>query len=677
MLTRALLFLIVLLPVTGVRSVFSQTAGSLQALYKTATHDTARCRILHAIIEAEADEKHWPRYNEQLEALAAKNLGDLSDKDICYPVFQKYLGAALNNKAVILQNKGKSAAALPCYFKSLRLRESAGDTAGIGETLNNIGLIYHAQGNIPMAIDYYQRSLKFQELIHDVPGMSTTILNLGVISSDQGDLNLSHTYFLRSYALLQTTGDDYGKAYCLNNLANSYQKRGELQKADSTYRQSLALREKIQDTKGIAYSCLNLGVLQTLLDSSAAQKKIPEELYRSLSLFRQLEDKEGIANVLFRLGQLFFKNNDFQKARRYAEESYTLSRELGYPENIRNASGLLYTIYKASGHSAKALEMYELYSHMRDSIFNESLRRISLGKQFQYEFDKRVTADSVKAAEQQKVMAARISKERTQRIAVTSLLVLTIVFSGFVMNRWNIIRKQKKQIQEQHAELRSEKKKSDDLLLNILPEETAEELKKTGNAQAMKHEDVSVMFVDFANFTKAAEQLEAEELVNEIHYCYSNFDQIISAFSIEKIKTIGDGYMCAAGLPLAHPDHALTIVKAALQLQRFMQSYKEERVRRQQPFFEARIGIHSGPVVSGVVGIKKFAYDIWGDTVNIAARMESSGVPGRVNISEATYEKVKDYFRTEFRGMQAAKNMGDVKMYFVLDEICSNNSRNE
>jgi len=202
-------------------------------------------------------------------------------------------------------------------------------------------------------------------------------------------------------------------------------------------------------------------------------------------------------------------------------------------------------------------------------------------------------------------------------------------------------------------------------LLNILPEETAEELKRTGRAKAMRHEQVSVMFTDFENFTQASEKMSAEELVNEIHYCYSAFDRIISAYPIEKIKTIGDGYMCAAGLPLPNVNHAVDLVRAALDIRTFMKEYQEDRIKNGRVHFVARIGIHSGPVVAGVVGTKKFAYDIWGDTVNLAARMEAGGVPGMVNISESTMELVKNYYETEYRGNIEVKNKGEMKMYFV------------
>jgi class 3 adenylate cyclase len=217
--------------------------------------------------------------------------------------------------------------------------------------------------------------------------------------------------------------------------------------------------------------------------------------------------------------------------------------------------------------------------------------------------------------------------------------------------------------------LNAEKKKSEELLLNILPYETAEELKRDGSAKAKRYEEVTVMFTDFKNFTQASEQMSAEDLVKILHFYFSEFDRIISSYNIEKIKIIGDSYMCAGGLPVVNESHAFDAVSAALELQTFMEKQKQEKVSRDELFFELRIGIHTGHVVAGIVGTTKFAYDIWGDTVNTASRMESSGEPGKVNISGATYERIKDRFTCSHRGKVTAKNIGEVDMYFVQGPV--------
>ena len=159
--------------------------------------------------------------------------------------------------------------------------------------------------------------------------------------------------------------------------------------------------------------------------------------------------------------------------------------------------------------------------------------------------------------------------------------------------------------------------------------------------------------------------MSAEELVQEINDCYSEFDRIISNHHLEKIKTIGDSYMCAGGIPVENETHAMDMVHAALEIQHFIRNYALEKKQDDNAYFEIRIGIHTGPVIAGVVGIKKFAYDIWGDTVNTASRMENSGEAGKVNISGATHELIKDQFNCTYRGKVEAKNKGEIDMYFV------------
>lgn len=220
---------------------------------------------------------------------------------------------------------------------------------------------------------------------------------------------------------------------------------------------------------------------------------------------------------------------------------------------------------------------------------------------------------------------------------------------------------QKNEIERQHAALKDAKKKSDDLLLNILPEEVAEELKEKGRAEAKQYNEVSVLFTDFVNFTTVSEVLTPAQLVAEIDHCFKAFDEIITRLGLEKIKTIGDAYMAVCGLPVAHKDHAALTIRAGIAIRDFMDQRKKEN----PDAFAIRIGIHSGPVVAGIVGVKKFAYDIWGDTVNTAARMEQHGAPGKVNISGATYQLIKDQFDTEHRGEQEAKHKGRLDMYFA------------
>ena len=222
-----------------------------------------------------------------------------------------------------------------------------------------------------------------------------------------------------------------------------------------------------------------------------------------------------------------------------------------------------------------------------------------------------------------------------------------------------------KQVEERTKELVIEKKKSDELLLNILPSDTADELKATGTAKAKNYDSVTVLFADFKSFTKISERLSPDKLVNELNYFFSAFDRITQKYNLEKIKTIGDAYMCAGGLPVKNVTHAREVVGAALEMVDVVKKYTESKKAKGEEWYEIRIGINTGPVVAGIVGLKKFAYDIWGDTVNIASRMETCSEPGFINISGTTHALVKDIYQCTYRGKIHAKNKGEIDMYFV------------
>lgn len=224
-------------------------------------------------------------------------------------------------------------------------------------------------------------------------------------------------------------------------------------------------------------------------------------------------------------------------------------------------------------------------------------------------------------------------------------------------------------VEERTQEVNQQKEEIEKLLLNILPVEVAHELKEKGAATPRYYECVTVLFTDFVAFTRIAEGLSPQELVAELNSCFLAFDSIIEKHNLEKIKTIGDAYMCAGGIPVTNSSHAVDAILAAIEIQAYIQEFNEKRGVNGKNKWELRIGIHSGPLVAGVVGRKKFAYDIWGDTVNIASRMETCGESGKVNISDATFAMVKNWFTCLYRGKVAAKNKGEVDMYFVEKQL--------
>ncbi|MEZ4983429.1 MAG: adenylate/guanylate cyclase domain-containing protein [Saprospiraceae bacterium] len=268
--------------------------------------------------------------------------------------------------------------------------------------------------------------------------------------------------------------------------------------------------------------------------------------------------------------------------------------------------------------------------------------------------------------QQQANELALFNARRKLWMAVGGLL---LIIGGGWYHRHRSILEHNKLLSEKNEMILTEKQRSDMLLLNILPLAVANELKQQGVAAARHYDTATVLFTDFKGFSRIAQTLSPQDLVATLDYAFRAFDEIIAKYGVEKIKTIGDAYMCAGGLPDKASASPLQVVEAALEMQLFLKEWNHSRAQQQLPLFEARIGIHSGPLVAGVVGSKKFAYDIWGDTVNVAARMESSGEAGTVNISQTTYEQVKAAFTCESRGLVEVKNLGKMEMYFVQDKI--------
>ncbi len=579
-------------------------------------------------------------YNKQALALAEKN-GK-----------KKNQASLLNNIAAIYKDQGKLEVALELNNKSLEIRYKLKDSIGVATTYNNIGLICQSQGKIPEALDYYMKALKLYELLSDNDGISTALQNIGFVYKDQKQYEEALNYFQQSLSIMEQSNDKYGAGYGLNSIGGLFEDEGKPDSALYYYNQALNLRIEINDKQGTAYSLKNIGNIYEKQKNFAEAKKAYNQ---SLAAFEMLGDKWGEAKVTNNYGALMIAENNLSAAENYLKRSLKLAKELGYPPDIRNAAGNLQKLYRLKNDWKNALLMNEIFIQMRDSIENIDNAKMALKTHFSYEYEKK---EAVLKAEQEKkdaITRAEISKQKLVRNTFVGGFIIVLLFAGVFFRQRNRIAK--------------EMEVSDKLLLNILPSEVAIELKEKGYADAKHFDEVTVMFTDFKGFTQIAETLSAVELVAEIDNCFKAFDEITSRYNIEKIKTIGDAYMCAGGLPVTNKTNAVDVVKAAIEIRNFMEQHQSEILK---PKFEIRIGIHTGPVVAGIVGVKKFAYDIWGDTVNIAARMESSGEAGKVNISGSTYELVKDLtegkpstFKFEYRGKVLAKNKGEIDMYFV------------
>jgi len=389
-------------------------------------------------------------------------------------------------------------------------------------------------------------------------------------------------------------------------------------------------------------------------------EKAMEYFLESLKIKEEISDKRGIAGTFINIGRVSSYLGDHAQAITWCEKGLLASEKINVLESQKTACQCLYDAYKAVGNNNKALEFHELVMVLDDSLQSEETSR----KLQQMEFARKMLADSLLQEEEKlKVQIAHEvevrKKNRTKNIFVLSALFL-LIGAVALYSRIIYIRRAKRAIE-------TEKDRSDKLLLNILPTEIADELKEKGRADARHFDKVSILFTDFKEFTQKSEKLSAQELVGEINICFEAFDGICEKYGIEKIKTIGDSYMAVGGLPVPTDDSIKNTILAGLEMVEFMTNRKQEQEARGNICFEMRVGIHTGPVVAGIVGVTKFQYDIWGDTVNTASRMENSGEEGKVNISRSTYEMIKEDPTLKFqsRGKVEAKGKGDIEMWFV------------
>jgi len=337
--------------------------------------------------------------------------------------------------------------------------------------------------------------------------------------------------------------------------------------------------------------------------------------------------------------------------------SLSMFRQIKSYTNMKDCYDEISKTFRVMGKYDSAYVYLNLFVHLNDSLFTaaKDTRIAEVETQFKVaEKDKELLKTNL---EMSQAVAEAKEKDTRQVYFIIALCVMVVIV---LLGIWSYRLKQR-----DNKIIAEEKRKSDELLLNILPHETAEELKQSGSAKARSFDMVTVMFTDFKGFTSISEKLTAEQLVGEINTYFSEFDNIIQRNGIEKIKTIGDAYMAVGGLPTPTETHAVDVVKAALEIQEFAGRMKQ---KLGDAAFEVRIGIHTGPVVAGIVGIRKFAYDIWGDTVNVASRMESACVNGAINVSATTYAMVKDKFKCIPRGRIDAKGKGEMEMYFIVPE---------
>ena len=565
------------------------------------------------------------------------------------------------------------------YTSKLKLYLQRNDSAAISICYYVHGGFYHTNGLNDLSIYYYKKSIAYIN-INDTTGESpfsgisewtnnTSVV--GQIYNSIGDYRNAIIYSRAALnARLSIEKDTSNVSYIYKNIASSKILLNEMDSVIEIINNAIT-SAKVTDRRSSLANCYQVKGIYYLktnqMDSSEFYLNECINVMNNFSL--PANTREGILTPDYYLALVR------QKQKQFKEAEELIKKEIPKLVNLRGEVlrdyKLLVEVYLELGDIKNANVAYKQYQSLQEELQADERKNRSVS--FETEQKIAEAEGTIKNLETEKQVAS-ITRNYLVGIAILLLAIALIIFNRFrikknanvaLEEKNKIISIEKANVEKEKANVEKEKERSDNLLLNILPSEVAEELKKTGECQPKTFSMVTVMFADFKGFTNVSEKVSAELLVNEINYCFSAFDNILQKHKIEKIKTVGDAYMCASGLPTLNYTHAYDVVSAALEIKNFILNRKKEKESKGEIAFEIRIGIHTGPVVAGIVGIKKFSYDIWGDTVNLAARMEQSCDAGNVNISGNTYELVKDKFTCTHRGKIQAKNKGEIDMYFV------------
>jgi len=611
----------------------NRKTDSLRAILKTAKEDTNKVNLLNELFNLNYSNN--PSGAEEY----AKQALLLSEK-IGYIKGQ---GKAQNALGVLYWKQGDYKNSEEKFLSAMDFFKKSGFEKGTANALNNIGIMNHQRGKYAEALKYYFQALKIKESLGNKSEIGLTLNNIGLVLEAQGDYLQAVDYFSKVLKLYTDLNDKDGIAMAYTNFGNVYQETGEYNMALSFHKMALKLHDENNDMYGKASALNNIG---NIYEDVREYDKSVEYHLESLKLKRDLDDKYGITSGLTCLGSVYLKKKKYSEAIQCQKEAMQIALEIDDKIVMKSVYEELTKTYAAMQDFKNAYEYHKQYSDIKDSMLNEESSKQITEMQTKYETEKKEQQITLLNKDKE-LQDAQLNRQKIVIWSVVGGLLVVLILSVFIFR---------------------ERRKSEKLLLNILPAETARELKANGKAKAKHYESVTVMFTDFKGFTNIAEKLSAEELVSELDFLFKKFDEIISKYPIEKIKTIGDAYMCAGGLPTANSTNAMDVVKAAIEIQKWMSELKTNDSRLNT--WELRIGIHTGPVTAGVVGDKKFAYDIWGDTVNTASRMESSGEAGKINISGSTYEFISPVleergWEVRHRGKILAKNKGEINMYFV------------
>jgi class 3 adenylate cyclase/lipopolysaccharide biosynthesis regulator YciM len=523
------------------------------------------------------------------------------------------IASTLGNLGFVYRNQSDYVRALNYYQRSLRIFEGLDKKEGIAANLGNIGIIYDYQGNFPLALEYYKKALKLNRELNNKSGVAALLTNIGLVYYFQADYANALDNLKKSQKIFDEMGNKSGTASTLGNIGLIYQTKGDYSDALENYNKAAGIYEELGIKANLATNLGNIGELYYTIAQDSVLKKLKTET-DLVSLDRAVDIERSISN--------------YNRAIKILEEIGELDTRSRFMKGLSN-------VYALRGDYDKALTIYKKYIELKDSVFNDKTKT-------QIANLEAIRGNEIRDREL-KIKDLKIAQSENERLialagAIVFILIAVIIFR--------------------------QRQRSEKLLLNILPLKIAKRLKKKERLIADDIECASIVFVDLVGFTAYSKDRKASDVLQMLNEVFNKVDGLIVKYGLEKIKTIGDGYMAAAGVPEPCADHSVRATNFALDVHIIIAELNKVR----ETDIRARVGIESGPIVAGVIGKMKFAYDLWGDSVNTASRMESTGKPGFVHISANTKRELEsqtDAFEFEELEPMEVKGKGLMLTYMV------------
>jgi class 3 adenylate cyclase len=549
--------------------------------------------------------------------------------------------------------------------EALGIAERVGFKRGIANALNTIGVSYFYQGWYDIALEHYQKSLAIRQEIKDLRGIGNSINNIGLIYAAQNKHDEALKYGFQALAVYKESNAKSSSAAAYNNIGIAYRKKKMFDSAEAMHQAALEVLKSINNPNGLALTYNSFGTLY--LERGDYQRAL-EYQRTAISLYQKNNNHKGLLDAHFGAATALKSGGKYDAALRSLDSAMMFANSLNARKELRDCFGVLAEIEEKIGNFSGAYYNLKRYEALKDSLFSEEVS--TKAAEFNAKYD----------AEMRSKQIALLTSEKERQTLLRNVLLgaslMGLIGAMLLYNRYRLKQRSEAALQAANAELNTknvliEQSRfiAERLLLNVLPQPIAERMQRGEQRIAERFEDVTVIFVDIVNFTRFSTQIPPEELVTLLDAVFSDFDALAERYELEKIKTIGDAYMAVCGIPQARTDHAECVAQFALDVQRVIGKYSIDAPSEGNELhslpLQVRIGIHSGAVVAGVIGKKKFSFDLWGDTVNIASRLQTHAKAGEIQCSESSYRLLQKKCIFENRGTVELKGKFAVNTFIL------------